>query len=71
VKRIAGYDGLTLVSTIAPMNANDRPRAGISCLAALETAACATFIKESRMEHASTANTNRKSCMEVATKLVK
>jgi hypothetical protein len=71
MKRIAGYDGLTLVSTIAPMNANDCQSPRISCLAALETAACAAFIKESRMECASATNTNRKSGTAVATKLVK
>jgi hypothetical protein len=31
------------------------------CLATLDAAACAAFIKESRMELASAANTNRKS----------
>jgi len=45
--------------------------AGVSCLAALETATCAAFIKESRMERGSATNTNRKSGMAVATKLVK
>jgi hypothetical protein len=53
------------------MNANDCRYAGIPRLAALETAACLTFIKESRMEHASASNSNRKSGMGVATKLVK
>jgi hypothetical protein len=43
------------------MNANDCPALRISCLAALETAACAAFIKESRMECASATNTNSKS----------
>jgi hypothetical protein len=43
----------------------------ISCLAALETAACAAFIKESRMERVSATNTNRKSGTAAATKLVK
>jgi hypothetical protein len=45
--------------------------AGISCLAALETATCAAFIKESRMERGSATNTNRKSGTAIATKLVK
>jgi hypothetical protein len=33
----------------------------ISCLATLDTGACAAFIKESRLELASANNTNRKS----------
>jgi hypothetical protein len=45
--------------------------AGITCLAALETATCAAFIKESRMERGSATNTNRKSGTAIATKLVK
>jgi hypothetical protein len=36
-------------------------RTRISCLAALDGAACAAFIKESRMEPATANNTNRKS----------
>ena len=36
-------------------------RTRISCLAVLDGAACAAFIKESRMEPANANNTNRKS----------
>jgi len=41
------------------MNANSLPGTRISCLAALETAACAAFIKESRMERASATDTGK------------
>jgi hypothetical protein len=33
----------------------------ISCLATLDAATCAAFLKESRMEHANVTNANRKS----------